>query len=87
MSAVEMARFVGEYKFETIPMEIRFFEEGGKLMAQATGQKSTRLMYQGSGEFRPDFDTTVKFVFAAGEGPAESFMLHQGGEHKARRKP
>jgi hypothetical protein len=86
VSAAEMARFAGEYRFETIPMEIKFFEQDGKMMAQATGQKPARLLYQGNGEFCAEFDPAVEFVFAAGEGPAEGFVLHQGGEHKAVRK-
>ena len=88
--ATDMARFAGDFAFDDIPMSITFFEKDGKVFAQATGQTPALLLYQGNGEFRADFDPQVKFVFAAGgggDGPAESVVLHQHGEHVARRKP
>lgn len=87
VAASEMARFAGDYAFDDIPMSITFFEKDGKVFAQATGQTPALLLYQGNGEFRADFDPQVKFVFAPGEGPAENVVLHQHGEHVARRKP
>lgn len=77
LSPADIARFSGEFAFEGIPLEIRFFERDGQMWAQATGQKEARLLYQGEGEFRASFDAAVKFVFT--EGSADSFMLHQGG--------
>ncbi|MEK6702712.1 MAG: serine hydrolase domain-containing protein [Planctomycetota bacterium] len=86
VSAQEIARFAGEYKFVEFPMEISIFERDGKMWSQAVGQKETRLHYQGKGEFRADFDPQVKIVFTEGTGPADQFVLHQGGEHPANRK-
>ncbi|MFM9995765.1 MAG: serine hydrolase domain-containing protein [Phycisphaerales bacterium] len=79
LSPTDIARFSGEFAFESIPLEIRFFDRDGKMWAQATGQQENRLLYQGDGEFRASFDATVKFVFAAGADRADSFVLHQGG--------
>lgn len=77
MSPADVARFSGEFAFDGIPLEIRFFERGGQFWAQATGQKEARLLYQGEGEFRASFDAAVKFVFV--KDSADSFVLHQGG--------
>lgn len=82
----EIARFAGEYKFETIPLEITFFEREGKLWGQASGQDADQLLSQGKGEFRASFDPNVRFVFSGGDGPAEAVTLFQRGEHKAKRK-
>ena len=88
ISGDEFKRFAGQYKFETIPLEISFFERDGKMWCIATGQKEARLLYQGKGEFRAEFDHTVRFVFpeTKGDEPAEEFVLHQGGEVRAKRK-
>ncbi len=87
VSAAEHARFAGEFAFEDIPMTIKIFEQDGKVMAQGSGQGATRLLYQGNGEFRAEFGPGVKIVFPAGEGPAATLVLHQNGEHTAKRKP
>ncbi|MBX3388554.1 MAG: beta-lactamase family protein [Phycisphaeraceae bacterium] len=84
LTEAEIARFKGDFAFEGIPLEIKLFDRDGKMWAQATGQKETRLLYQGNGEFRPTFDTDVKFVFD--EGSSDSFVLHQGGQIPAKRK-
>lgn len=86
ISSEEFARFAGDYKFVEFPMEIKLFERDGKMWSQAVGQKETRMLYQGKGEFRADFDAQVKIVFTEGAGPADQFTLHQGGEHIANRK-
>lgn len=84
LSAADITRFSGDFAFQGIPLEIKLFERDGKLYAQATNQKETRLLYQGNGEFRPSFDTNVKFVFE--EGSADNFVLHQNGQIPAKRK-
>lgn len=84
--AEEVARFVGEYAFTDIPLELKVFERDGKVWARATGQRENRLLYQGKGEFRAEFDPKVKFVFPEGSGPAEGLVLHQRGEQTAKRK-
>ncbi len=77
LSAEEITRFTGQFAFESLPMEIRLFERDGKVWAQASGQGETRLMYEGEGEFRASFDTSVKMIFEADS--ADTFTLHQGG--------
>ena len=52
------------------------FERDGKLFVRAQGQGSFRLQWQGGDEFRADFDSSVRFVFAA---DSRSFTLFQGG--------
>ena len=52
--------------------------EGEHLFVQATGQGQSRLFSQGGGEFRADFDNSVRIQFDAGE-PAPSLTLFQGG--------
>ena len=84
--AAEAARFVGDYKFDDIPLDFKVTARDGKLWAQATGQPELRLLYQGKGEFRAEFDPRVKIVFPDGAGPADQLVLHQGGEHTAKRQ-
>lgn len=86
VSPGERERFVGEYTFADLPLDIKIFERDGKMWGFPTGQREFRLLYQGSGEFRPDFDPAVKIVFGEGTGPADQLVLHQGGEHVAKRK-
>jgi CubicO group peptidase (beta-lactamase class C family) len=79
LTGVEMARYVGMYQFDDIPLDTKIYIEGGKLFAQATRQPAFRLMYQGEGEFRADFDTDVKVTFPMKEETASTFTLYQGG--------
>lgn len=71
-----IARLSGEYSFAEIGMELKVFERGGKLMLQGSGQGAFRVLWQGELEFRAEFDTDVKAVFAA---DAKSLVIHQGG--------
>jgi CubicO group peptidase (beta-lactamase class C family) len=66
----------GDYSFAGIAMNARIFEREGKLMLQASGQGAFRLLWQGKLEFRAEFDTEVRLVFA---DDGESLVLHQGG--------
>jgi len=86
VSASERERFVGEYKFVDLPMQIKIFERDGKIWAQPDGDRESRLLYQGNREFRAEFDPSVMIVFPEGEGPADQFVLHQVGPHVANRK-
>lgn len=86
VSPEEFKRFVGEFRFEEIGLEMRFFEREGKLWVQATEEPELPLLSQGNGEFRAEFDPSVKLVFPEGAGPAEGLTLHQGGAYKAKRK-
>jgi CubicO group peptidase (beta-lactamase class C family) len=71
-----IARLVGDYVFAGIKLDSKVFESEGKLMVQAKGQSAFRLRWQGGMEFRADFDTDVKLVFAE---DGKSLVLHQGG--------
>jgi CubicO group peptidase (beta-lactamase class C family) len=74
----EAARLIGTYSLERAGIDIRVFEEDGKLMSQGTDQPAFRLLWQGGGEYRAAFDTSVRLIFGAGN-PAPEFTLHQGG--------
>ena len=69
-------RLSGDYVFAGIGMDSRIFEREGKLLLQASGQEAFRLLWQGGLEFRAEFDTEVRLVFAA---DGRSIVLHQGG--------
>jgi hypothetical protein len=66
----------GDYVFAGIGMDARVFEQEGKLMLQGSGQDAFPLLWQGGEEFRAEFDTEVRFVFAA---DGKSLMLYQAG--------
>jgi len=71
-----IARLVGDYVFAGLKLDSRIFEREGKLMVQAKGQGAFRILWQGGLEFRAEFDTDVKLVFAE---DGKSLVLHQGG--------
>jgi len=71
-----IARLSGDYVFAGIGMDARVFESDGKLMLQGTGQDAFRMLWQGGLEFRAEFDTDVRQVFAA---DGKSLVIHQGG--------
>lgn len=82
LTTEDFARFTGDFAFEGIPLEIKFFEKDNQLWSRATGQGEIRLLYQGNDEFRAAFDSTVKIIF---DGP-DAFTLHQGRAIPAKRK-
>ncbi len=71
-----IARLSGDYVFAGIGLDARIFELEGKLMLQASGQSAFRIQWQGDLEFRAEFDTDVRLVFAA---DGKSLVLYQGG--------
>jgi CubicO group peptidase (beta-lactamase class C family) len=71
-----IARLSGDYEFAGIGMEAKVFEREGHLMLQGSGQEAFRILWQGGGEFRAEFDTDVRLVFAA---DGKSLVIHQGG--------
>jgi len=79
LTAAEVERYVGSFKFEQIQLDTRIFVEDGKLMVQGKNQPSFRLLFQGDSEFRAEFDHDVKLVFDAEGEKAASFVLQQGG--------
>ena len=76
-------RYVGVY--ELMPdFNITLTREGNVLSAQATGQGAFPLTATSDTEFHFQ-PAGIRIVFPAGEGPAQSFTLHQGGPREARR--
>jgi hypothetical protein len=60
--------------------------QDGRLMAQAAGQGSSSLRYQGDHVFLPAFEASL--VFTVQDGRATAVTLHQGGrEFPGPRKP
>jgi hypothetical protein len=76
--AADLTRFAGTYSLG--PLQIRVFETGGKLQAQATGQGAFGLRWQGDSTFVAAFDDHVRVVFlSAGATRATALILYQGG--------
>jgi len=76
-------RYVGVY--ELMPdFNITVTRDGNVLSAQATGQGAFPLTATSDTEFHFQ-PAGIRVVFPAGEGPAQSFTLHQGGPREARR--
>lgn len=69
-------RSSGDYVFAGIGMNAKVFERDGNLMLQGSGQEAFRLLWQGGLEFRAEFDTDVRLIFAA---DGKSLVLHQNG--------
>ena len=85
-----MARYEGTYALRPggRTLDLRVFVQDGRLMAQATGQRRSRLRAQGDHVFIPTFDDEVRLVFTMENGRAASVTLHQGGrEATGTRKP
>ncbi len=76
----EMARYTGNYVSEQLPLDIRFFEQEGRLMSQATGQGAFPLTAVS--------ETTMKFDPAGiviefsdyKDGRYHAFTLKQAGQ-------
>jgi D-alanyl-D-alanine carboxypeptidase len=73
----DAARVVGTYAMG--PLQIRVFQSGATLMAQATGQPAFRLRAQGGGTFVASFDDQVTLEFRPAGARATAFVLTQGG--------
>jgi CubicO group peptidase (beta-lactamase class C family) len=71
-----IARIAADYALVGLDLDARVFEQDGKLMLQASGQGAFRLLWQGTDEFRADFDNDVRLVFAA---DGQSLVLFQAG--------
>jgi D-alanyl-D-alanine-carboxypeptidase/D-alanyl-D-alanine-endopeptidase len=84
----ETARYEGTYTLQAgeRTLDLRVFVQNGRLMAQATGQGSSPLRYQGEHVFVPSFEAHL--VFTVENGRATAVTLHQGGrEFPGPRKP
>ncbi|MEN8375062.1 MAG: serine hydrolase domain-containing protein [Gemmatimonadota bacterium] len=76
-SEEDVARFSGLYALEGMDREAKIFEQDGYLFMQPTGQRVTKLLYQGRGEFRVSHEPSIRIVFDPESG--QDFVLHQGG--------
>lgn len=88
LAAVEVTpnvldRFVGVYELQT-GFNITVTREGGTLSARATGQEAFPLTATSDTEFHFQ-PAGIRIVFPEGEGPTQSFTLHQGGAREAKR--
>jgi hypothetical protein len=69
-------------------LQVRIYEEGDVLMAQATGQRAFKLLFQGNHTFVGSIDQEIRLVFDVEGDRATAFTLHQGsGTTRARRIP
>lgn len=72
--------YVGTYDLApAVPLQVRVFQMDGRLMAQATGQVSFPLRYQGGHRFEGPPAAGVAFEFTVENGRATGFTLFQGG--------
>jgi len=78
--------FAGRYELEEVPgFVVRFWREGEKYMAQATGQPAFEIVPISPNGFKFTV-VPATITFNVGEsGKAESIMLHQNGDHPAKR--
>ncbi len=76
-------RYVGVYEL-TPGFNITVTRVGNVLSAQATGQGAFPLTPTSDTEFHFQ-PAGIRVVFPAGDGPAQSFTLHQGGPREAKR--
>ncbi|HEX3157426.1 MAG TPA: serine hydrolase domain-containing protein, partial [Gemmatimonadaceae bacterium] len=74
-------RYAGTYRLALPggkPLDVRIFEQDGKLMMQGEGQGAVPLLYQGDDTFRVSFDPGLRLTMAPGT-PAPKATLVQGG--------
>ncbi len=78
LSPEALARYEGVYRSETLSFTITLFTEGGVLFARATEQGAFPLETRTA--TRLVFDPAdVELRFDPANGPAQRFVLHQGG--------
>lgn len=70
-------RYVGNYDLPDVSMQVRVFEQNGRLMAQATQQGAFPLTYLGRHRFQGASGIVMEFAVANGQ--ATGFTLTQGG--------
>jgi D-alanyl-D-alanine carboxypeptidase len=82
LPAAEIEPLLGTYRIKAIQMDLTVTTLDGKVLIQGTGQPSVAVMAQGNGEFRADWDHSLKVTFDAPPAPGEkapSLTLEQGG--------
>lgn len=73
---VDFKPFVGSFSSKQLPIKIKTFVDNGQLVAQATGQQSLVLEYEGADKFV--FDAAgIEMIFSKDR---KSFTLSQGGQ-------
>lgn len=79
IAAEQLARFEGTYSSSQMPMKIKVWKEGSKLLAQATGQGSFPLTPVSESEFKFD-RAKLKMVFdLSDKSSVRQFTLKQAG--------
>lgn len=76
LSAEQRAPYLGT--FDLGPIEVRVFEDGGRLILQPSGQTAARLLHQGDDEFLADVGDGIRIEFTVQDGRATQLALHQG---------
>ncbi len=86
-TTAQRALYLGTYDLApALPLQVTIFEQGERLMAQATGQGAIPLRYQGGTRFDGPPASGIRLEFIVEDGRAVGFTLHQGGgEFRARR--
>lgn len=80
--------YAGNYDLPGTGLQVRIFEESGRLMAHATGQRPFPLLYMGEHRFQAPAAVGIGFDFAVADGRATGFTLHQHGRtYQANRIP
>ena len=87
LTAAERAPYLGTYDLAPLaPLQIRVFEQGERLIGQATGQGPIPLRYQGDHTFVGPDGAGIRMVFELVGGKATQFTLHQGGRSGVARR-
>lgn len=78
LSAEERARYTGTYDLGRL--QLRVFEQAGRLMGQATNQPAFPLLNQGEHTFLVDVpQQEIRLVFQLEGGRATGLVIYQGG--------
>ena len=72
--------YAGKYFFGAANLDLRIFEDGGHLSAQATGQRPFPLLYTGGHHFVSPPGIGIQFQFNVAAGKATSLALLQHGK-------
>lgn len=79
LAAEKLAAYEGTYSSQQLPIKIKVWKEGSKLLAQATGQGAFPLTAVSEREFKFD-PAKLKMIFdLTDSGNATQFTLKQGG--------
>ncbi len=81
LSETEAARCEGVYAIPDAGWDVTITRRDGKLFSRGSGDPESAMTYLGKGEFTASlYDKNVRLVFdLAGDKPAPTFVLHEGG--------